>query len=211
MIACMNPLPPSATSNLLVVGGTPSERREAARSLGMPGGRPDAYTLVELPARTLAFQRVAGPPATPTRPRIIRIDELHLAFHDRQTGGTRLVLTQSSYLLQKWLDVLGPEDRIIATAERDLLAAVAPEALKGTGPWRAFCIADVDEVCDDGLGPNVSAESSQSSTVEQDHVSAILADAYESAATAQRVELCREAVAADSSSATARLALASAC
>ena len=55
-------------------------------------------------------------------------------FPTRQAGGTRLVLTQSTYLLQKWIDRLDDGDRIIATADRAALERCAPEALQARGP-----------------------------------------------------------------------------
>jgi tetratricopeptide (TPR) repeat protein len=51
-------------------------------------------------------------------------------------------VTQSTYLLQKWLDVLGERDRIVATADRDELMHNAPEAFSGRGPWRFFELTD---------------------------------------------------------------------
>ena len=62
------------------------------------------------------------------------IDDIERAFPDAQAGGTRLVLTQSTYLLQKWIDRLDEGDRIVATADRAALERCAPEAFQARGP-----------------------------------------------------------------------------
>lgn len=76
-------------------------------------------------------------------PRLLRIDDLEVAFQKVSTSATRLILTQSTYTIQKWIDVLGHGDRIIATADRDALRQAAPEAFARRGPWRFFQIVDV--------------------------------------------------------------------
>jgi tetratricopeptide (TPR) repeat protein len=54
-----------------------------------------------------------------------------------------VIVTQSTYLLQKWIDVLSESDRIVATADRDQLLHNAPEAFTGRGPWRCFDIVEL--------------------------------------------------------------------
>ena len=86
--------------------------------------------MVRLDARTLPFTRVDAI-ALPPPPRSVVIEDIDRAFPDRQQGGTRLVLTQSTYLLQKWIDRLDEGDRIIATADRAALERCAPEVFSG--------------------------------------------------------------------------------
>jgi tetratricopeptide (TPR) repeat protein len=73
----------------------------------------------------------------------LRIDDLERAFAFDRASNLRVILTQSTYLLQKWLDVLSESDRIVATADRDELMHNAPEAFSGRGPWRFFEIVEL--------------------------------------------------------------------
>ena len=52
-------------------------------------------------------------------------------------------MTQSTYILQRWVDQVGNEDRIIATADRERLMQNAPEAFAKRGPWRFFKIIEL--------------------------------------------------------------------
>jgi tetratricopeptide (TPR) repeat protein len=63
-----------------------------------------------------------------------RIDE---AFPDAQTGGTRLVLTQSTYQLQRWIDWMDARGNValVADARASNLRRRAPEAFACRGPW----------------------------------------------------------------------------
>lgn len=81
---------------------------------------PHTHTPVVLDAATLPFVR-AGELILPPSPRVAIIDEVDRAFPDAQTGGTRLVLTQSTYLVQTWIDRLADGDRLVATADRAAL------------------------------------------------------------------------------------------
>ena len=80
----------------------------------------------------------------PPSPRCLLVHDLERAFPDAQIGGTRLVLTQSTYLVQTWVDRLSEGDCIVATADRVALERCTPEALNARGPWRAFEIVDLD-------------------------------------------------------------------
>jgi len=123
--------------HLLIVGGGPRERSRAARR-----DVPDTHTLVLVDAGTLPFTLVDSV-SLPAPPRVLVIDDIDRAFPDRQAGGTRLVLTQSIYLLQKWVDLLDTGDRIIATADRAALEQCAPEFLQARGCWAAFEIRNL--------------------------------------------------------------------
>jgi tetratricopeptide (TPR) repeat protein len=192
--------------HLLIVGGTRDERIAHARARSAPGA-------VALDPATLPFIRPARPlPGEP--PRVIHIDDIEHAFPNAQTGGTRLVLTQSTYVVQKWIDVIDPGDRIIATADRGALTRGGQEALQGRGPWARFEIVDLD-----GLQSRIAAPADQGGPVPQPLVSSEvdrraterLVHAYESLSAAARHGLCVDAAAIAHESPVALLALASAC
>jgi tetratricopeptide (TPR) repeat protein len=71
------------------------------------------------------------------------IPNLHRAFPAGQTAGTRLVLTQATYQLQRWLDWLdaSPDVEVVA----DMTAAAPPlarEAWARRGPWAKIQLTD---------------------------------------------------------------------
>ena len=125
----------------LILGGTRDRRLEIARAAGVNSAS------VHLDTATLPFVR-AEDVALPRRRESSFIDDLELAFPDAQTGGTRLVLTQSTYLLQKWIDRLDEGDRIVATADRAALERCAPEAFQGRGPWQYFGLINTEDTKD---------------------------------------------------------------
>jgi tetratricopeptide (TPR) repeat protein len=199
----------AAQTHGLLVGGSRADRLRAAdaRERTFPG-RPR----VVLNAATLPFTRFdptilrgAGS-APPDSPRVVRIDNVELAFPDRQTGGVRLVLTQSTYLLQKLLDLLHPDDVVIATGGLDALQHSAPEAFQGRGPWRRFtaAVAPDAEAVQDTRGRTPSGSSHAA-------VQALLVSAYASNSPGERHTLCRRAAAEHPGSEVAALSLASAC
>jgi cytochrome c-type biogenesis protein CcmH/NrfG len=77
---------------------------------------------------------------------VVLVHDIERAFPNRQTGGTRLVLTQSTYQLQRWIDALEPAGGlIVATADAARLEHEAPEALARRGPWaRALSLSATD-------------------------------------------------------------------
>jgi len=164
-----------------------------------------------LDAATLPFVRtdaIALPPA----PRALVIEEIARAFPDIQSGGTRLVLTQSTYLLQKWIDRLDAGDRIVATADREALEQCAPEYLQVRGCWSAFEMLDLDRDLrpeargsSDGPLPSASPQSPAPSPL-----ATLLARAFSLSDPVERLRLCREAVALDAGCEVALLGLASA-
>ena len=90
--------------------------------------------------------RVAAPPAAswpflyplgvnlPSGPAAIVVSDLHEAFANHQTAGTRLVTTQATYLFLTWMEIVGERDVImLATADSGLLEQHAPELLHGRG------------------------------------------------------------------------------
>ena len=164
--------------------------------------------MLTLDARTLPFTRVSEIALPSPPPRTVVIDEIDRAFPDRQLGGTRLVLTQSTYLLQKWVDLLDEGDRIVATADREALKRCAPEAFQGRGPWQYFTLLNTEDTKDTKENqPFVSPVS----FVLNQPVPELLARAFAASDPAERLRLCREAVSLDPDCEVAHLALASAC
>jgi tetratricopeptide (TPR) repeat protein len=181
--------PPRPPVHFLLLGGSSDDRARAARRY--------APTPVVLDAATLPFLRAAEVELR-SSPRTIVIDAVERAFPDHQAGGTRLVLTQSTYLLQTWIDRLQPGDQIVATADRAALEHCAPEALQGRGPWGAFTIVE-----------NAPTKDTEETKDTKDG-GELLARAYASSDSAERLRLCREAASSEPESAVAHLALASA-
>ena len=84
-------------------------------------------------------------------PTIVWMPDLHEAFVNRQTDGTRLVTTHPSYLLQTWLDSIeGHDVLLLATADRATLAEHAPEVVSRRG---LFQHAELREACQDAGPP----------------------------------------------------------
>jgi tetratricopeptide (TPR) repeat protein len=196
-----------APSHLLILGGTRDDRHRAARS-----HIPATHTALVLDAGTLPFRRVSGI-SRPSSPLAVVIDEIDRAFPDVQSGGTRLVLTQSTYLVQKWVDLLDEGDRIVATADRAALEHCAAEAFQARGPWARFSILDIAQT-EDTKETKDTEEARPTSVPFVPSVSLAgerLASAFSANDSAERLRLCREAVTLDGDSAVAQLALASAC
>jgi tetratricopeptide (TPR) repeat protein len=100
------------------------------------GARPDPGALLLDDTSEWPFRRgaISPPPAAPAA---IHIRNLHLAFPSGQRAGTRLVLTQSTYQLQRWLDwaAAHPGTAVTADADEQALRRSAPEAFAKRGPW----------------------------------------------------------------------------
>ena len=116
-----------------VVGGSRPQRMAAADRLAIAHGGP----LTTVSAARWPFQPHVLPPLPHEQLAVIRIPDLHLAFPAGQTPGTRLVLTQSTYQLQRWLDWLEvyPNVTVVADAARAALMHGAAEAFARRGPW----------------------------------------------------------------------------
>jgi tetratricopeptide (TPR) repeat protein len=171
---------------------------------------PPGHATVRLDARTLPFTRVEAI-ALPPPPRTVLIEDVDAAVPDNQQRGTRLVLTQSTYLLQKWIDRLEDGDRIIATADRAALERCTPEAFQGRGLWQYFSLINTEDTKDTKDVLEGSPFVSSVSLVLNQPVADLLARAFAASDPASRLHLCREAVSLDPSCEVAQLALASAC
>jgi tetratricopeptide (TPR) repeat protein len=183
--------------HLLIAGATRPARIAAAnaREQDYP-----EHARVVLDAASLPFTRLDQlelPPA----PRVVRIDDLELAFPDHQTGGVRLVLTQPTYLLQKLIQRLAPHDVVIATAARD-------------DGWRVFQAAALEDTggTKDGREENSPGDASVNSLAATSVAFvSLLQRAFRSDSAIERAAICREAARTASGSEICALALASAC
>jgi tetratricopeptide (TPR) repeat protein len=172
---------------------------------------------VALDAAALPFIRLTEAMLPRHTPRVIVIGDIDRACPNAQAGGARLVLTQSTYVVQKLVDLLRTSDRIIVTADRAALERNAAEALQARGPWAAFEVVDIDRettifTTEDTEDTEVKSvqDTVHSSVSPVSSVVAILVRAYTTTSTTERVRLCTEA-SATSDDAVAHLALASAC
>ena len=137
----------------------------------------------------------------------MRIDDVELGFPSHQTDGTRLILTQSSYTLQKWLDLLRPEDRMLLTADSLSLSLAAGEALRGRGPWRHFRVVDL-EITEPLEPPSQDPGVDGQEPTDDER---LLISAYGLESAEDRLARCQKAAELNPLSATAALAVASAC
>lgn len=170
-------------------------------------GRAHPDAVLDVDAATMPFRWPTTAGAAGSHPRIVRIPDLHLAFPNQQTAGTRLVLTQATYLLQKWVDTLDQGDVIVATADPDALRQNSPEAFDGRGVWRSFDLRPVEPQSGAPAAlDDVPERRTPASAIEDG-----LARAYASTSAADREALCRAAVATAPDSPVAALALGSAC
>jgi len=166
------------------------------------GGDRSAEESIHVPAEQLPFVRPDTLGLDRQRAYVLVADRVERAFPNRQLGGARLILTHSTYLVQKWIDVLGEQGRIALAGDNAALSAAAPEIAQRRGPWAAFSI---------GSGIPRASPAPSVTEISPPAATALLARAYQSDSTTERVALCREAVASDRLSAVAQLALASAC
>ena len=88
--------------HLLIVGGTRDARIRASRARLSARRLP----VIALEADTLAFVRPTVDRLA-ARPSAILVDDFERACPNMQSVGTRLVLTQSTYLVQSWIDIVG--------------------------------------------------------------------------------------------------------
>jgi tetratricopeptide (TPR) repeat protein len=189
--------------HLLIGSGTRADRLAAAdaRERDYPG-----RAHVVLDAASLPFTRVEQL-ALPPGLRLVRVDDLELALPNHQSGGIRLVLTQSTYLLQKLIDYLGPENLIVATA--DLAALERAEGALRSGAWRHFVTANAP---DTAAGRDATRQSARTGRAAASvPFASLLASAYSSSSPDERRSLCRRAVDENPRSEVCALCLASAC
>jgi tetratricopeptide (TPR) repeat protein len=167
----------------LVVGGTPEARTAAARRVAEECG---ATTIFEdRGTAAWPFRRHAAAHVPPDAD-LVFVRDLQDAFPAGQSGSTRLVLTQSSYQLQRWIDWLpaGGRDRhLVAEADREALRRGAPEAFTGRGPWALVSVIEV------APGGGERAERSEGRSNDDDWLVA----AFRTPDPEERLALCRRA------------------
>lgn len=147
-------------------------------------------------------QRVSLPPAAAwpflyplplalaDAPALIVVPDLHHAFENQQTAGTRLVTTQAAFQVSALADLVGDRDVVIeATVDADALARHAPDLLGGDG-LNGVTVTVVDPssgaVPDPGSGPGQADTSSAS-------VRDLMA-AFRTSDAAERLALCVQAL-----------------
>jgi len=156
---------------------------------------------VSIAPELLPFVRPEDVDLSSAAPRLV-VPWIDRAFPNRQVGGTRLVLTQSTYILQKWVDALGARGRIVLSADRGELARSIPEALERRGPWALFEWRDRE--------PDPRGDAPLRIAADLPFIP-MLVRAYHSGSADERLQLCRDASLAGPDSPVAALALASAC
>jgi tetratricopeptide (TPR) repeat protein len=152
------------------------------------------------------FQRDVLPARTDVA--AIWIRDLHLAFPAGQTAGTRLVLTQSTYQLQRWLDWLESAAAItvVADANPTALRRSSPEAFAGRGPWRHIAVEADNDAAADGSQPADAADAGGGLGLRHPlHTAFAQQDPH------HRLAACRQAVDAEPDTPAVQLAFASAC
>jgi tetratricopeptide (TPR) repeat protein len=167
-------------------------------------GNSDAGVLVDAShPLTWPFERRVTPEGVAQA--VVRLPHLHLAFPSGQTAGTRLVLTQSTYQIQRWLDWLdaNPDCSIVADADRASLTRNSPETFARRGPWSRVEIVDEDGAPAGREGPSYGG---RDSTARQE-----LHEAFVQTDPGVRLAVCRRASELEPGNPALRLAFASAC
>jgi tetratricopeptide (TPR) repeat protein len=123
-------------------GSDPGRRHE---SVVFSGAAADDPTAGSWPfGRHVTPQDAAPPPR-------IRLTRLHRAFPAGQTSGTRLVLTQATYQLQRWLDWLSAHPSVTVLGDCSAATpALAREAFAQRGPWARIAVEAVPVTHEDG-------------------------------------------------------------
>jgi tetratricopeptide (TPR) repeat protein len=130
------------------VGGTPGSHPAPRRPPAVDASATDDRTAPGWP-----LQRHVTPTG-PAPPHHIRLLDLHRAFPAGQTGGTRLVLTQATYQLQRWLDWLERNPSVAVYGDCSAgSAALAREASARRGPWARIAV--------DAVPPRDASESGE--------------------------------------------------
>ena len=109
--------------------------------------RAHAIGVAAPPAREWPFTAALDVMGLGDAPTIVWMPDVHEAFINRQRGGTRLVTTQPTYLMQAWLNRFeGREVLLLATADRAAVREHAPEITTRRGPFQSAVVYDSTEV-----------------------------------------------------------------
>jgi tetratricopeptide (TPR) repeat protein len=127
----------------VVVGGNRDARAAAVRAL--LDAAPKVPPVREIHAAAhWPFLRHVMPPIRPPvfgGPVTMWLRDLHLAFPAQRMPGIRLVLTQSTYQLQRVLDALAANPAYVVVADGD--SRLRSEAAGRRGPWANIEISDL--------------------------------------------------------------------
>jgi tetratricopeptide (TPR) repeat protein len=135
-------------------------------------------------------------------PAVLVVDDLHEAFVNHQTAGTRLVTTQATYLMTAITGLIGDRDVLIeATADRESLQQHARELLSGSGPFARVNVTEAS-----APGASASARELFSGELRRDVAVAasgreggpsapgVLVEAFRAADPRERLTLCVRAL-----------------
>ena len=146
------PLPTPVNTGAVVVRGEGAERDVAARGIlaDVAAAFPHRPLVCAPPADTWPFDRALGLPSDLPPGVVVWAPDLHAAFENAQGNATRLVTAQALFLWPSWRERLDlvPDAIVVATADPAALAAHAPEALAGRGPWAAVSWVDAAPAAD---------------------------------------------------------------
>jgi tetratricopeptide (TPR) repeat protein len=185
----------------LIVGGTSEARAAAGRRVAEEHGAENLFD--DHGAAVWPFRRHVGG-HVPADADLVVAHDIHEAFPAGQAGGTRLVLTQSTYQLQRWLDWLDARRGrvyLVAEADREAMRRNAPEAFAGRGPWARVNLIEVEPERTE------RAERSEGRSDRDDWLIA----AFRTPNADERLAVCRRAADAYAGDAVVQLALGSAC
>lgn len=115
---------------------------------------------------------------------ILRVRDLHDAFVNRQTAGTRLVTTQPAYVAAAWVDAAPEGTLVLATANANALREHGPEVLDGRGAFATADVRLVDGRHDEDGGTPLADDASL----------ALLVRAFRATDPAERLALCVRAL-----------------
>jgi tetratricopeptide (TPR) repeat protein len=185
----------------VVIGGSRAARDAeiAARVRARAGAR-----VREVRPANWPFVRRLEHAVDTSAPVVLVAREIEQAFPDAQTGGTRFVLTQSTYLLQRWLDIIATHASVtlIGDAREIGLRARAPEAFARRGPWAAVELVH--------LAPGNAQDDGRDEQETADEPYAALSSAFAASDPADRLARCRRAADARPDDPVVQLALGSA-
>jgi tetratricopeptide (TPR) repeat protein len=134
--------------------------------------------VLEASAREWPFARATTPPFVPSSSTLVVLERLDEAFPDGQDGGIRLVLTQATYQLQRWLDWLAAHPAVSVIADLSCASpSLLQEARSRRGAWSRVELVDVAPGTGDAGAP----------------LSPLLA-AFRQSSPVQRHEVCVQAV-----------------
>ncbi|MGH9346415.1 MAG: tetratricopeptide repeat protein [Vicinamibacterales bacterium] len=195
---------PTAASFRLFTGDHAHARAAAAdEALRAAGARVHRVRSADWP-----FTRRVAEGLPVVGPLAVHAPDLQAAFPAGQSGSTRLVLTQSTYQLQRWIDWLDRRGDVVlvAEADRERLLQAAPEAFRRRGPWSRVDLVEIDGSPESSEGP--SGTRSERSPAETSGRS--LYRAFVIADPGERLAVCRREAAVRGGDPVVQLALGSA-